>query len=372
MNISPFILERFFAEYEFNVPYLLCSSDCESISIKDLLQFENESLEKLENVWLGYTESQGAPSLLNRIASLYTSIKANDVLTFSGAEEAIYIFMRTMLKHGENIIVQAPCYQSLFEVAKSEGVEIKQWNMDKDNAWELDINELENLIDSKTKAIVINFPNNPTGYLPTIEKYQQIVSIAKRNDLLLFSDEVYRLFEYDEADRLTPACELYDKAVSLGVLSKSFGLAGLRIGWIACKNQDIMEQLKCYKDYTTICNSAPSEFLAEIALKNTDKLIGRNKQIALKNLDLIKELFTEFSSILSWNKPKAGVIAFPKFSEDVAEKVNYRKIAEDYGLLLLPGSCYGYPDNYFRIGYGRKNFPEAIAVFRKYLNEKFN
>ncbi|MBT30114.1 MAG: aminotransferase [Thalassobius sp.] len=372
MNISPFILERYFAEYEFNVPYLLCSSDCESISIKDLLQLEEESSEKLENVWLGYTESQGAPNLLKQIANLYSSIDSKDVLTFSGAEEAIYIFMRTMLQQGENIVVQSPCYQSLFEVAKSEGITIKQWNMDKDNGWELDLNELENLIDSKTKAIVINFPNNPTGYLPSIEKYQQIVDIAKRNDLLLFSDEVYRLFEYNEADRLAPACDLYDKAVSLGVLSKSFGLAGLRIGWVACKNPDILEKLKWYKDYTTICNSAPSEFLAEIALKNTDKLIDRNKQITLDNLVLIEELFTEFSSILSWNKPKAGVIAFPKFDEAVAEKVNYRKIAEDYGLLLLPGSCYGYPDNYFRIGYGRKNFPEAIAVFRKYLNEKFN
>ena len=371
MEINPFLLERYFAEYEFNVPYLLCASDCEAISVKDLLSFEVGGLEKLSNTWLGYTESQGAPSLRKQIANLYTGITIEDILVFSGAEEAIYIFMRSMFKQGENIIVQSPCYQSLFEVAKSENIVVKKWEMDKNDGWELDIESLETLIDDDTKALIVNFPNNPTGYLPSKEKYAEIIAIAKKYNLLLFSDEVYRLFEYDENDRLTPACELYENAVSLGVMSKSFGLPGLRIGWTVCRNADMMVKFKSYKDYTTICNAAPSEYLAEVGLIHKEKLINRNKAIALENLKLINELFEAYQELIVWKAPKAGVIAFPQFKKNTNVMIDYRKMAKDYGLLLLPGSCYGYPESFFRIGYGRKNFPEALAVFEKFLKNQF-
>ena len=276
MKIKPFKLERYFAKHEFNTQYILCSSDCESISIGELLEMEEGALGKMKHLQLGYTESQGDPELRELIANLYTNQSFEDIIVFTGAEEAIYIFMNILLNEGDHLIVQTPCYQSLFEIAISIGANVTRWEMQADNNWNLSTEELQGLIKSTTKAIVINSPHNPTGYCIPHDNYKEIISIAEKNGIMVLSDEVYKFSEYDAKDRLASMCDSYGNGVSLGVMSKSFGLAGLRIGWIATKNKMIKKNIQSYKDYTTICNSAPSEFLAKIALKNRKQILSRN------------------------------------------------------------------------------------------------
>src|SRR5215216_5247809 len=368
MKLPPFKLERYFAKYEFNTKYLLCSSDCESISIADLLAMEEGAAEKFQQVWLGYTESQGSPALRNEICNLYKTMQPEDILVHAGAEEAIFLFMFAAFKENDHVIIHAPGYQSLAEVARAVGCDVSLWRAREENGWILDLVELRPLLRTTTKAIIINTPHNPTGYLMSHQDYEAVHQFVQENKLLLFSDEVYRESEYDPATRLTAACDLGEHAVSLGVTSKTYGLAGLRIGWIATKNRKIYEKMASLKDYTTICNSAPSEFLAEVAMRNRKKLSERNINIIKRNLTVIDELFARYSSRFHWVRPRAGSMAFPHYLGGSVEDF-CDQLVRNAGVLLLPGSVYDDSNNHFRLGLGRKNLPQAVERLDEFLSK---
>ncbi len=368
MSLPPFKLERYFAKYEFNTEFLLCSSDCEAMSIADLIALEAGAAEKFQATWLGYTESQGSPTLRKEICNLYATIQPEDVLVHTGAEEAIYLFMHAMLKENDHVIVHAPHYQSLSEVAKGIGCQVSPWRAREENSWALDMDELRHLMRPSTKAIVVNIPHNPTGYLMSRADFDELHKIAQEKKLLLFCDEVYRESEYDPADRLPAGCDYGEHAVSLGVTSKTYGLAGLRIGWVATKNKDIYRKMASLKDYTTICNSAPSEFLSEVALRNRQKLIDRNLGIIQHNLSVVDDLFTRYSSLFTWVRPKAGSMGFPKLLKGDIERF-CDDLVKKSGVLLLPGTMYDDSGNHFRLGLGRKNLPQAVERLEEYLSK---
>ncbi len=366
MNLPPFKLERYFAKYEFNTEFLLCSSDCEAMSVADLLAFEPGAGEKFQQVWLGYTESQGSVALRKEICKLYTAMQPEHILAHSGAGEAIFLFMHAMFNESDHIIVHSPGYQSLSEVAKGIGCQVSPWIAREENGWALDIDELRHLLRSSTKAIIINIPHNPTGYLMSRTDFEAVNKLAQEKKLLLFSDEVYRESEYDASTRLPAACDLGEHAVSLGVTSKTYGLAGLRIGWIATKNKKVYESMAALKDYTTICNSAPSEFLAEVAMRHREKLAERNLGIIKHNLAVIDDLFSRRADLFSWVRPQAGSMGFPRLLKgDVEEFCD--SLVKKAGVLLLPGSMYDDSRNHFRLGLGRKNLPEAVERLEEHL-----
>lgn len=284
MKVKPFQLERYFAQYEFRAPHLLCCSDCESMSVEDVLNFEQNAQNDLLSLWLGYTESRGDPELRTQIALTYEKVSSEEILVHTGAEEAIFNFMNVVLSPGDQIIVHSPYYQSLGDVGRSIGADVIEWKADPARYWSLDLEFLENAITDKTKVIVVNFPHNPTGFLPSAGFMYQLSRIADEHGLIVFSDEVYRGLEYDDRDRLPAFVDLNERGVSLGVMSKTFGLAGLRIGWIATRNKKLFSDLEKFKDYKTICNSAPSEFLATLALKYREPIIARNLGIIRRNL----------------------------------------------------------------------------------------
>lgn len=368
MELPPFKLERYFAKYEFNTEYLLCSSDCESMSIADLLAFEPDAAEKFQNVWLGYTESQGSPRLRAEICKLYETIEPEDILVHTGAGEAIFLFMFAAFQPGDHVIVHSPGYQSLAEVARAAGCDVSPWLAREENNWALDLDELRQLLRKNTKAIVINTPHNPTGYLMSRGDYDTVHKFAQENNLLVFSDEVYRESEYDPATRLPAGCDYGEHAVSLGVTSKTYGLAGLRIGWIATKNKQIYDKMASLKDYTTICNSAPSEFLAEVAMRNRHRLVERNLDIIKHNLTVIDDLFARHSSLFTWVRPRAGSMAFPHYLGGNVEEF-CDQLVKEAGVLLLPGSVYDDSQNHFRLGLGRKNLPQAVERLEQFLSK---
>lgn len=369
MNLPPFKLERYFAKYEFNTEYLLCSSDCESRSIEELLALEEGAAEKFQHVWLGYTESKGSPALRAEICKLYETVQPEEILVHTGAEEAIFLFMFAAFKENDHVIIHSPGYQSLVEVARSTGCDVSPWRAREENGWALDLDELRPLLRTNTKAIVINTPHNPTGYLMSRKDYEAVHQFAQENNLLLFSDEVYRESEYDPATRLPAACDLGEHAISLGVTSKTYGLAGLRIGWIATKNKTIYEKMASLKDYTTICNSAPSEFLAEVAMRNRAKLAERNLGLIKDNAAVMDKFFTQHPDLFTWIRPRAGSMAFPRLlKNDVEEFCD--QLVKKAGVLLLPGSVYDDRHNHFRLGLGRRNLPQAVERLEMYLREE--
>lgn len=375
VKIQPFLIERFYAKYEFSTPYMLSSSDAESFTIEEILNLDGEQ-QKENNVdgmlefSLGYTESQGSPLLREEIAKLYPSLNKEQILVFSGAEEGIFTFMNAVLSENDHIIVQSPCYQSLYAVAQANNVDIDYWEMNEEANWKPDIFKLQSLIKENTRAIIINTPNNPTGYNFTDTEFDEIINICRKNNLILFSDEVYRLSEYSNQTRLQNAADKYENAISLGVLSKPLGLPGLRIGWIATQNAKLLKKIKTFKDYTTICSSGPSEYLATIALRNVNKLIDRNYAIVQTNLAVLRKFIKQYSILFEWIEPEAGNIGFVRilFSENVERFC--LDLIEMKGVLLLPSTTYNYGTQHFRIGFGRKNFPEALSLLEEYVREK--
>ena len=368
MRLPPFRLERYFAQYEFKVDYVLCASDCESVSIRDLLGFEPDATDRFQKLWLGYTESKGSPSLRGEICGLYRDIRSDQILVHAGAEEAILLFMQAVLKAEDHVVVHWPCYQSLAEVARSIGCRISLWKAREQDGWALDLTELQRSIRPNTKAIIINTPHNPTGYLMSPDIFQEVTRIALENGIILFSDEVYRESEYRIEDRLPAACDLGEHTVSLGVMSKTYGLPGLRIGWIATRNKEIYEKMAALKDYTTICNSAPSEFLAELALRHRQKLIERNLKIITDNLDMLDRFFERQAAFFAWQRPQAGSIGFPRLLGRQVDEF-CEDLVNSSGVLLLPGSLYEDDGNHFRIGFGRRNMPEAVDRLEQFLEQ---
>jgi aspartate/methionine/tyrosine aminotransferase len=366
MKIPRFELERFFAEHEFNVEHFLCGSDCESVSIDEVLDLEPDATEWFRALRLGYTESQGRSSLRQVIADTYEATGPDRVLVCAGAEEGIFLFMHAALAAGDHVVVHWPCYQSLFEIARSIGCEVSRWEAREADGWSLDVEELAELIRPNTQAIVLNTPHNPTGYLMSSRDYEEVHRIARERGVLLFSDEVYRESEYDRAERLPAACDLGEHAVSLGVLSKTYGLPGLRIGWIATRNERILRRIGELKDYTTICTSAPSEFLAEVALRHREKLIERNLGIIARNLEVLDRFLARQADRIRWVRPRAGAIAFPRLLSGEIDAFS-ETLRRDAGVLLLPGSVFADRGNHFRIGFGRESFPTAIERFETFL-----
>ena len=369
MRMPPFELERFFADFEFNVEYMLCGSDCESFSIEELLHLDPDASAAFRRHWLGYTESSGDPALRQAISRIYRTIGARQTLVHAGAEEAIFLFMHATLQPGDHVVVHWPCYQSLVEIPRSIGCEVSLWRAREERGWALDIEELRAAIRPETKAVVLNLPHNPTGYLMPSDEFLEVSAIARDNGILLFSDEVYRESEHDPGDRLPAACDLGPHAVSLGVMSKTYGLPGLRIGWIAAQDEGILARMAELKDYTTICCSAPSEFLATLALENRQALVDRNLGIIRDNLEILDGFFARHEDRIQWVKPKAGSIGFPRLlAGDVEDFV--ADLVERAGVLLLPGTVFHDDGNHFRLGFGRRNMPEALARLEENLAGK--
>ena len=368
MKIPPFLLERYFAGHEFNVRFLLCASDCQSVSIGELLALEPGAEERFFRLRLGYTESAGSPALRQAIAGLYTATGAEQVLVHSGAEEAIFLFMHAALEAGDHLVVQTPCYQSLAEVARSIGCIVDPWPLREGPGWAPDPDELRRLIGRRTRAVVINSPHNPTGFHMTPALFREVVRLAEERSVLLFSDEVYREAEYREADRLPAACDQSEACVSLGVMSKSYGLPGLRIGWLATRHARLLQAVAALKDYTTICSPAPSEFLAELALRHRQALLRRNLDLIRGNLQVLEAFFARHAQRFAWRRPLAGPVAFPRLLGAEVEGFCDR-LRERSGVLLVPGSAFGDRDNHFRIGFGRADCPEAVARLEEGLEE---
>lgn len=373
MKIEPFHTERFFAAHEFTAPYLLCPSDCESLTVEELLHLAGAPWDSLEELWLGYTESQGAPALRTLIASKYERVGDEGVIGLSAPEEGIFLTMHALLEPDDEVIVVSPCYDSLANVASYLGCRVVRWSLaeapeppDGPGGWRLDLTALKSLLTPRTRLVIANFPHNPTGHLPTHDEWRSLVEMVTEAGAWLFSDEMYRGLEFDPATRLPSGCDLYERAVVLGGLSKTYGLPGLRVGWLALQDAALRDRILGWKDYTTICASAPSEALAQIALGIGKVLAARNVQIIQDNLALAEPFFARWLGVFRWNRPQAGSVALVGLRSGSARAFCQRLIDEQ-GILLLPSGGLGFGDGHVRFGFGRLAFPEALEQLDRYL-----
>ena len=367
MRLNDFALERYFAQWEFAAEMLLCASDVEGWRARELLDLADEDgLRRWDELTLGYTESPGDPALRAEIASLYEHVSADDVLVFSGAEEAIFSLHNVLLGPGDRALVVQPAYQSLSAAAGGTGAEVTRVSLHEEDGWRLDVDEVRAGVRANTRLIVLNEPHNPTGALSDRTTFDAVVAIAAETGARLIVDEVYRFLEFDEADRLPAAADVLATGVSIGVMSKSFAMAGLRIGWVASRDRELLARLAAFKDYTTICNSAPSEVLALIALRAKDRVLARNRAIVAANLPLLDDFFDRWHGIFEWVRPRAGSIGYPRLAADISIDRFAADLVRETGVLLLPGTVFDDTRNHFRLGFGRTNMPAALERLDSY------
>ena len=373
MQILPeFRLETHFAKWEFKAKYHLTASDAESMSLPELLEGAMpEDRAAFENMWLGYTETFGAPDLRAAVAGTYRQQTAEDILCFAGASEGIFAANQVLLDNDSHAIVVTPNYQSHESlpqaICSATGVPL-----DPADNWSLDIDRVAAAIRPETRLITINFPHNPTGAILSRDRYTALIELARHHGIYILHDEIFNGLGHKDTEHLPFIADVYERGLSLGVMSKSYGLPGLRIGWIACQDRSVLADMERLKHYLSICNSGPSERLALIALKQRDRLLARNCAIVDENLPKWTSFFDRYPQLFDWQKPDGSCMAYPRYLGSDGVDALCKRLVEEAGVLLLPSTIYRSelgetPTDRFRIGLGRKGLNAGLAAMEAYL-----
>jgi aspartate/methionine/tyrosine aminotransferase len=367
-----FLLERHFSQWEFAAPFHLTASDAQTLTLAELLAMASpQDRHGFESMALGYTQTFGAPDLRAAIAQTYDRRGADDILCFAGAEEGLYAAMQVLLEPDDHAIIVTPNYQAAetvpLSICAASGVP-----REPDRNWTLDIDRVAAAITPRTKLVSINFPHNPTGKILERERFDRLVELCRHHGLWLFSDEVYRPLGPTDAVHLPQVADIYERGISLGVLSKAYGLPGLRIGWLAAADRDFLLRCERFKHYLSICNAGPSERLALIAVKARARILARNRGIIDGNLSLLDAFFAERPDLFAWTRPDGGCVAYPRYLGSDGVEIFARGLVEEAGVLVLPSGIYRSalgptPPGHFRIGFGRAGMESGLAAFRNFL-----
>jgi aspartate/methionine/tyrosine aminotransferase len=373
MKIAPFATEHFFARHEFSTSWQLCNSDCESVSIDELLRMAGDSLEGLGRERLVYTPPQGSRELREAIARGYAKVHADHVAVLGTPVEGIYLAARTLLEPGDEVIVLSPAYDALVNMFEhvAGARQVRKWAFRARGAhWSLELDDLLALLTPATRLLVLNFPHNPTGYLPSAAFQQALARLAAERGLWLFCDEMYFGLVHSGTAAIPSMADVSDRAIVLSGLSKTHGLPGLRCGWLIVPDEALRDQLLNWKFYTSICPPVPTEYLARAALRAGDQLKRRNIQRIERNLDIAGAFFSRWPGLFEWRPPMAGSTALVGFDVPSVSALAER-LARDEGLLIQSAAMLGGDDRHMRIGLGRDGFGTALQRFEDWLGRSF-
>ncbi|ASP83840.1 pyridoxal phosphate-dependent aminotransferase [Sinorhizobium meliloti] len=372
-TLPAFRLETHFSRWEFTARHHMTASDSETMSMAELLSLADEAdRDAWERLTLGYTETHGAPALRKAIAATYEGLEPEDILCFAGAEEGLYCAMLALLGPEDHAIVTVPNYQSMETLPVTIAASVSGVALRPENNWQLDIADVQSALQPNTKLIAVNFPNNPTGAVAEPSVFRALAALCAERGIHLFSDEVYRGLERDEEKRLPQAAELFDRGISLNVMSKAYGLPGLRIGWIACRDHALLQRMEGMKHYLSICNSRPSEVLATIALKSRPLDTRTQSRTLHAKSRKLGAFFAEFADLYEWQAPDGGCVGFARYHGPGSVEEHCRRLVEESGVLLLPSSLFvsdllPVAQDRFRVGFGRRNIEEGLEAWRNHL-----
>lgn len=375
-RLPDFRLETYFSRWEFAATHHLTASDAQTLTVGELLALGTDAdRDAFAGLPLGYTPTWGGQRLREAIAGTYEACTPDDVLAFAGAEEAIFWVMQLLAGPGDHIVVTVPNYQAMETVPRAAGVRVSGVALDPENEWGLDLDAVRAALEPRTRVVAVNFPNNPTGAVPDQQTWRDLLELCTERGIRLVSDEVYRGLELDDERRLPQAADLSPTAVSINVLSKSYGLPGLRIGWVACRDHAVLEALERHKHYTSICNAGPSELLGAIALDSGAGIQERNRAIVAANLPVFDAFFARHTDLFTWSRPHGGCVAFPRYLGPDGVEEFCRELVESAGVLLLPASTYAsalahVPADRFRIGVGRHDPEPALDALEAFLSTR--
>ena len=372
-RLPEFRLESYFSRWEFAARHHLTASDAATLTVGELLALgDDHDRAAFEALPLGYTPTWGTPELRVAVASTYETLEPDDVLAFAGAEEALYWVLQLFAGPGDHVVVTVPNYQALESLPLAAGAQVTGVRLDPAAGWALDVDAVRAALRPDTRLVGVNFPNNPTGAVPDLATWDELVRLCDERGVRLFADEVYRGLERDPTRRLPQAVDCSPSAISLNVVSKAYGLPGLRVGWIACRDRSVLRALERHKHYTSICNAGPSEFLARVALGAREAIWARNRGIVAENVPLLDAFFAQHAELFEWAPPDGGCVAFPRYLGADGVEAFCRGAVEEEGVLLLPASLYAssladVPADRFRIGVGRRDPGPGLAALGRRL-----
>jgi len=350
MKLEPFHLERFQSTWEHIVKYNLAESGVQPIALQELLS-DGDKVDEIMQLPLGYIQTNGSYALRRNIASLYNGAGEGNVLVTSGSSEANFLVVWSLLEEGDEALVMLPNYMQIWGLVKMIGGRAIPLWLSEDDGWGLDLGEVNEKISRKTKLIALCNPNNPTGAALDKTALRGVCEIAEDVGSWVLCDEVYRGAELEGST--TPSVwDGYDKAIVSSGLSKAYGLPGLRIGWILAQDE-MINRLWSYHDYTTICLSAMSDLIAKFALEeeNRTRLMSRTRKILNENWPILGRWYEDHSYIFSYEKPRAGAISFTKYNMNVNSTVIAERLVNEKSVLVIPGDHF-LMDGHLRIGYG--------------------
>lgn len=372
MKIKPFKVEEWMNAYETGARYNIAETCVDSVSPEELFALTGESKEAFWNAFgsrrLTYGYIEGNPAFKEGICSLYRTLKPEEIVPTHGASGANHHVFYSLIEPGDRVISIMPTYQQLYSIPESYGAQVKMLHLKAENGYLPDLEELKALAVPGTKMICINNPNNPTGALMSRELLEQIVEIARGVDAYVLCDEVYRhLTQKDEW--CESIVDLYEKGISVSSMSKVFSLAGLRLGWIATHDREVVKTCLSHRDYNLVSCGMFDEELAGIALQHSDKLLARNRAIVRRNLAILDQ-WVQSEVRMSYQKPQAGTTALVFYDYDMDSYAFCERMYHEVGTFVTPGDCFEEKHS-MRIGYASdtQELKDGLAAMSSFLRK---
>lgn len=358
MEIKPFLIEKWFEDYDHQTEYNLAETCVDSITLNYLLDIvdedKDEFLNRILNTRLTYGKVlSGLPEFKEGVASLYETIEAEDVVSTNGASHANYLLLSALVEKGDRVISVCPTYSQLFIVPEALGADVQLLHLNRENDFLPDLDEMRKLANENTKLIIINSPHNPSGKVIPEEMMVEIAEIAKSVDAYVLCDEVYRGLNLEEGFPRSMV-DIYEKGISVSGMSKVFSLAGLRMGWVASKSKEVIEECMKHKLHNGLSIGMLDEILSGLALRNADKLLKRNKAIVKENMETLEE-WVKSEKHVTYFKPEAGTTAMIYYDFDISPRDFAILLKEKTGTLVTPGDAMDMEGNCLRIGFGYHN-----------------
>jgi capreomycidine synthase len=370
MNLPVAKLEDWMRHYYHDVDHDIGSSGVLDMTVAELCDVCGFDLSELEPLIFHDSEPLGGRRLRAALADRWTGGDVERVMVTHGSSEAIYLVMHTLLKPGDEVVVVDPAYQQLYDIAGALGCRITRWSLSSEQGFAVDMASLRDLVTSGPRLIVVNFPHNPTGVSITPEQQDELIAIAAASGAWLVWDNAFGEITYD-ADPLPLPDSRYDKCLSFGTLSKSYGLAGIRTGWCLAP-PDLLAEMAFMRDYIALYVSPVLEFFAERAVRNADRIVALQREHARANLDVLLGWARERPDLVRLTPPAGGVTALVELPELPDVTASCRRLAEQHRTLLIPGECFGAAfRNHARLGFGgtTEELRAGLAALDRVLRE---
>lgn len=374
MKIKDFAVEQWMNQWETKCSINIAETCTESISLERLFELvgidRQQWFDNFSKRRMSYGAIEGAEELLDAVAGLYKTVESSQIIPTHGAAGANSLLLGCLVNPGDHVVSIKPTYQQLYSIPEMCGAKVDVLHLQKEQSYHVDIEALDKFCSDGVDVICINNPDNPTGALLSVEELQGICDLAKKYDAWLVVDEVYRLLTQDGSYQES-AADLYEKAVCTSSMSKVFSLAGIRLGWIVCKNADLKRKILSHRDYSIICCAQFDEAIAALALQHKDKLLARARNIVRNNLEVLDKWVREEEHV-SYVRPEAGTTALVYYDVPVPSYEFCKGLLAETGALVTPGACFD-EEYCMRIGYAYSEdstgLTKGLQAISKYLNK---